>query len=384
MADAIPETLPLVEAALGSYGLQGASPEVQFQRLIFQPLEAVFSPTEDREVHEGSGPSCEARQPFLAILDGVDECDDRDEVAKLIDYIIDFFDQHPHIPLRILIASRIENHIRTHIENDRVHIENLHDHSYWDDIMTVATTTFRKAAKANLVIRSYGQEWPSQSDLDQLVRHANGSFIFITTLLKYILDLDGRQTSDGLTPMERFQLALNMNPGLDGLYKEILQRAKSVPHFCDVVLSISLLRESLSVSGLSQLLLIPTFKIVDVLVPLQSIIHVPGDDAERVTLFHTSLGDFLQDESRSNDIFSLVERDSSRTKLAYECLRIHITVLCRTIGENQTGDIFNYDVWALRGDGMKVYRITGRDPAATRKPRVPEIPHVTQYADSPT
>ncbi|KAJ3526734.1 hypothetical protein NMY22_g10052 [Coprinellus aureogranulatus] len=341
MADAIPETLPLVEAALRSYGLQEASPEVQFQRLIFHPLETVFGSTEARGVSDGRCDCSNPRPPFLAILDGLDECDDRDEVAALIDYIIDFFRQYPHFPLRILIASRIEDHIRKHIENDQVHIENLRDHSSWDDIMTVVTDTFEKTAKANLVIRSYGREWPPQVELDQLVRHANGSFIFITTLLRYILDLDGKQASDGLTPMERFKLALNMNPGLDGLYKEILQRAKSTPHFHDVVLSISLLRESLSVSGLSQLLRIPTFKIVDVLVPLQSIIHVPGDDVQRVTLFHTSLRDFTLDEARSYDIFSFVERDNVRTKLAYECLRVH---LLRSFEEGPTckGPAFDY------------------------------------------
>ncbi|KAJ3517842.1 hypothetical protein NMY22_g13878 [Coprinellus aureogranulatus] len=261
------------------------------------------------------------QSPFLIILDGVDECDDRVEIASLIDDIISFLKQHPNFPLRVLIASRIEEHIRARIETDEVHIENLRDHYSRGDILTVVRSTFQAAAKGSLVIRSYGQQWPPEDELYKLVDHADGSFIFITTLLKYILDLEGSQ-QDGLTPMKRFRLALDMDPGLDNLYENILAVAKHMPYFCDVVYTLALLQSPISVSSLAVILDIPTYEIVNVLVPLQSIIHIPGDDDSAITTFHASLDDFIRDEERSKCVFSSDERGLTLTKFLHACLWI--------------------------------------------------------------
>jgi hypothetical protein len=111
---------------------------------------------------------------------------------------------------------------------------------------------------------------------------------FSSVLLRYILDPEGSQ-NDGLTPMERFKLALNMNPGLDGLYQRILQGGKAVDCFSDIVYTLALLQDKVSIYDLSLILGIPPFKVVNALIPVQSIIQVPGDDRTRdVTMFHTS------------------------------------------------------------------------------------------------
>ncbi|TEB33409.1 hypothetical protein FA13DRAFT_1789865 [Coprinellus micaceus] len=333
MADVIPETRQLVEVALRrSFGLHKASPEVQFQQLILQPLQAVFASAQGEnddipEPGKRRRENVDSKQPFIFLLDGLDECDDREDIARLIDFILQYFERQPHMPLRFLIASRVEEHIRSRIEREEVHIEDLRDHPSRDDILRLVEHTFRNAAKSNRVIRSYGQEWPPRDDVTQLVSHAGDSFVFITALLRYILDLDGAQ-NDGLAPMERFKLALNMDPGLDGLYRRILQGGTVVDRFPDIVLTLALLYDKVSVHDLSLILNAPTFKIVNAFIPLQSVIHIPGDDRTReVAMFHTSLRDFILDESRSQDIFSLAEREAARTALAYSCLRSCVTSL---------------------------------------------------------
>lgn len=102
MADAIPETCPLVEDALrGSFGLHAASPKTKFHRLICKPLRAVIlaAAVVEKSGNNGLGKrprsAIAPRGPFLAIIDGFDECDNRDKAAGLIDEIFDFFERSP-------------------------------------------------------------------------------------------------------------------------------------------------------------------------------------------------------------------------------------------------------------------------------------------------
>jgi hypothetical protein len=127
--------------------------------------------------------------------------------------------------------------------------------------------------------------------------------------------------------MDRFDLALDMTPGLDGLYKQILQRSAHIPEFNSVLLTISLLKQPFSISSLAQLLHIPAFKVINVLIPLQSIIYVPGSDAEEVTMFHSSLMDFIRDEERSMGMFMPTQRRDAQVALAYQCIKLYFSGL---------------------------------------------------------
>jgi hypothetical protein len=99
-------------------------------------------------------------------------------------------------------------------------------------------------------------------------------------------------------------LALKMNPGLDGLYAQTLERSEHIPHFLNVISTIALLYAPLPTSGIAEVLGIRTYEVVNVLVDLQAIIQVPGTDDMPVTLCHTSLRDFLTIQSRSGRFFA--------------------------------------------------------------------------------
>jgi hypothetical protein len=108
MAAAVPETAPFVRtAATASPGLKNfpapvTSVAMQMQRLVYGP----FKSAADRGPIESL-----ADRPFLIVIDGLDECEDKDEVGELIDSMLSFFDDNPFIPLRIFITSRVEQHI---------------------------------------------------------------------------------------------------------------------------------------------------------------------------------------------------------------------------------------------------------------------------------
>ncbi|TEB32559.1 hypothetical protein FA13DRAFT_260950 [Coprinellus micaceus] len=129
--------------------------------------------------------------------------------------------------------------------------------------------------------------------------------MFIKTMLNYILGLDASR-DDGLTPIERLKLALKRKAS-------------------KVVLTIALLKDPVSINNLTHLLSIPAFKIVNVLVPLQAIIRIPGNDTDGITLFHPSLRDYILDAERSITLPSSDKRDEQRSRLAHRCIELQLS-----------------------------------------------------------
>jgi hypothetical protein len=216
-----------------------------------------------------------------------------------------FFENHPSIPLRLFIASRVEEHIRERLqEADGVQLGNLDGHSPDKDIEKYLQASFQAAVKRDRVIRAYVTahgEWPAKSDINGLIEHIGGSFVLASTIFNFIVQ--PATTGDPLTPMDRLPLALKMN-GLDGLYTQTLTRSQHLPHFHTIISVIALLREPIPIVKIARLLHIQTFEVVHVLLNLQAIIHVPGTDYHgEVTLCHTSLRDFLTTQNRSGPLF---------------------------------------------------------------------------------
>ncbi|KAF6743418.1 hypothetical protein DFP72DRAFT_1080113 [Ephemerocybe angulata] len=308
LAGAIPSTSRFIETNVKAHaGLlePRTSLSAQFQHLVYDPIKSAKWDLLGTNVLRG---------PYVIVIDGLDECEDRDEIASFIDQMLAFFKKNPRIPLRILITSRVEEHIRTRLDPSEVDLVNLVDHTTHDDIMTAFRGLFGLAAKHNRSIQCYG-EWPSPDDLKKLVLHTGCSFIFMSTLAKFILD----PSEDGLTPMDRLPLALDINPALDGMYGRTLSCAEHLPHFLDIIWTIALLRKPLSILALSDLLAIRIFEIVEVLVKLHAILQVPGDDTTPVTICHSSLHDFLTNPSRSGRYHAPAPH---HRRLAYACLRI--------------------------------------------------------------
>ncbi|RXW14861.1 hypothetical protein EST38_g10991 [Candolleomyces aberdarensis] len=301
MAAVIPETVPFIEAALtkqpGLLKPGTLSLEFELQNLVFEPFTAAFNSSSTPP--SSPGRTSPATLPFLIVIDGLDECEDKEGMETFIDSTLEFFEANPTIPLRFFITTRIEQHIQDRLEVPEVILDNLDNHGSQHDIEIFVEAEFQREAKRNRVIQAYIQQhgnWPTPDHRHQLIGHIRGSFIFASTLLKYILWNKG----DGLTPMERLPLALDMNPGLDGLYMQTLARVEHLPHFLGVISTITLTLFELSISELARLLQIKTFEVLHVLMNLQSIIQVPGTDTRGVvTLYHTSLYDFLGTESRS-------------------------------------------------------------------------------------
>ncbi|KAJ2931115.1 hypothetical protein H1R20_g6011, partial [Candolleomyces eurysporus] len=312
LAAAIPEAAPFIKRAVTEEGLLESSLVTQLRRLVYEPFKAAAKRGRLLKTTIMKG-------PFLIIIDGLDECEDHQDVQAFIDDMLEFFKKNPLVPLRLFITSRVEQHIQGHLKNKQVRLENLVNHCSRNDIDTFMTTCFKEEIKRNPVVRAYIQEhgdWPTKEDKDTLVDHIDGSFIFASGLFKYIVD----STDDQSTPMERLPHTLKMNPGLDTLYTKTLSRSQHLPHFPDIISTLALIFEPLPIIGLAELLGIKTFEVVRVLVNLQAIIHIPGTDDLPVTMCHTSLRDFLTTESRSGCFFT---PPSYHLYLLYRCSTLH-------------------------------------------------------------
>ncbi|KAJ2918262.1 hypothetical protein MD484_g2183, partial [Candolleomyces efflorescens] len=339
MSVAIPETGPIIRAtveanpALLAPDEGGVSLRARMQHLVYAPFKAAVQgdPREGiwaqvkRMIYAPFKPAIRAlaRGPLLIVLDGLDECENKDEIQELVDGMLSFFNDNPLIPLRVFITSRVEEHIQSHLNVPGVRLDNLVDHCSADDIDKFLQVLFEGACGQNPVIRAYVQqhgEWPTQSDRRKLVEHIGGSFIFGSAVFKFIMGTN-TEIDGAATPMDRLPLALKMNPGLDGLYAQILARSRHLPHFLRIISTIALLETPLPTSGIAHILQIHTYEVVNVLVNLQSIIQVPGTDDIAVTLCHTSLRDFLTAQSRSHEFFA---HPSHHVHLYLRCLECQL------------------------------------------------------------
>jgi tetratricopeptide (TPR) repeat protein len=316
MATTLPETAPLIKAALEAepqlLHKSCFSMSARLQRLVYDPFKAVTA--------QPSFANSYLSEPYLIIIDGLDECDDKEDVQELIAATLKFFDQNPSVPLRILITSRVEQHIHSHLAPNRgVRLKDLGDHCTRNDIKMFVRMVFDAETQANPVIQAHVRQngsWPSRADFKRLVDHIDGSFIFASTLFKFIFQVNS-STNDKSTPLDRLPLALKLDPGLDGLYSQTLARSEHLPHFTDIIPTLAFLAKPLPISGIAELLDIQASAVAHVLVDLQGIIHVPGTDDSPVTFYHTSLRDFLTTESRSGRFFA---HPSFHARLFIRCL----------------------------------------------------------------
>ncbi|TEB20806.1 hypothetical protein FA13DRAFT_201438 [Coprinellus micaceus] len=303
----IPVTAPLIKAAIhanpGLLSTSSTSLSAQFQHLVYDPINEVKRDRFVASLRQGT---------FLIVLDGVDECDDRDEIASFIQHMIEFFEKKPRTPLRFLITSRVENHLYQRLHSSKqVKLLNLVEHTSDTDI-AMALDVAISDEKRGLPFACEAS-WPSRKDRLQLVKHINGSYIFMTTITKLLFD---RNNDDRLTPMQRLPLLLAMRPDFDALYHRTLATSQGLPHFRDIVSIVALAESPLSITRIAELLSIGTFYVSNVLVNLHSIMQVPGDDRSPVTLWHTSLRDFLTSEERAGPFFA---SPAYHLRIAFRC-----------------------------------------------------------------
>ncbi|KAJ2926657.1 hypothetical protein H1R20_g10429, partial [Candolleomyces eurysporus] len=305
--------------------------EDQITNFIVKPVEYLIS--------MGSNLSA---LPRAILIDGLDECRGEDYQAELLAAIrkcllVD------GLPFRIFISSRPEWAIRTALEPGG-HLSKVACHIQLSDKYDASADMHRYLWRRfeDIGLRIGDPQWFTEGNIRTLVRAASGQFIYVATVYKYISE---RRAS----PAERLKVVLTWTPQkgqvakpfevLDILYTNILSAAKhayeavDTHHGRDFLLLFR--AHHIIITGIKygSTVLQPPADVFSTLLGLEaraeesltsdlrSLVAIERDSTgnSRLRMYHKSFSDFMEAESRANDLF--VPRSRVYVHLAKCCMQ---------------------------------------------------------------
>ena len=248
---------------------------------------------------------------MVIVIDALDECDDKESMSEFVQMLFELQELR-YLPFRVLVASRVEDHIQRKIDNSTARVIALQDFDAHIDIREFFRQSFTTLYReSHMVMRSV--PFPSDEDFDALANKCGGLFIFAITLMRFIKDPKDR-------PHHRLKAALAVETGLDPLYNQIVSAVPQSDHFKQVLGTIILLHQPIPITSVALLIQLEPADIVESLLGLQSVLMIPGRDDLPVQLFHTSLRDFLVDKGRSGALG--INLPSCHLYIATNCLTV--------------------------------------------------------------
>ncbi|KAL0574479.1 hypothetical protein V5O48_007475 [Marasmius crinis-equi] len=380
--------------------------EEQFKRLICAPCAAI-----DAELWTDL--------PRLIVIDGIDECMDRDPQTNEIDWkpgkregqrrllsmIQNATSTQPSFPLHFLIFSRPEHTISTFFRS-RPFIPSLEEFDMRElraqadaDIELYLRAEFARFPDSHPDM-GLDTSWPGEVAIRKLTLNADGHFIYVVTAVKYVAGDDPIL----LLPQDRLAVLLRtsetlMYPDLstlDQLYHHILQPymgsrkeillpilqliIHSPQHTLPEIMGFTTLGDS-SMDGLkrksryaiAQLLKLDSRQVSAILSRLRSILYVPDDEhREDVSVLHASFPDFLRDKQRSHHFHVEPLKDHAYFTMVSECLLPILTAITRRYRAGQDliqpstttqFELWSLDVWVFVGLVFGIGKhLTGQEP----------------------
>ena len=184
------------------------SMDVQLQTLIVDVFQYISPPPQ---------------RSYLVIIDGLDECHDKAIQRSILRLLCKTITVHK-LPLRFLIGSRPESHIRDSFDQESLYTIThrvVLDETFnpGRDIWVLLKDGFAKICANNPILSRVGQSWPGEGIIGLLVQRSSGQFIYAATVLKFV-------GSDFCSPTKQLELVLKPDrtafSDLDQLYTQIL------------------------------------------------------------------------------------------------------------------------------------------------------------------
>ena len=270
--------------------LHTKSMDVQLQTLIIDAFQ-----------HLSSLP----QRSYLVIIDGLDECHDKVTQQLILRLLCDTITVHK-LPLRFLIGSRPESHIRESFDQESLYTVTRRvvlDETFkpGKDIRVFLQDGFAKICARNPILSHVEQPWPKKGIIDLLVQRSSGQFIYAATVLKFV-------GADLCSPTRQLALAMKPDPtafsDLDQLYTQILSVYPSAVNIVQVLGIISTSHGSLA-EVLENIFGMEEGELELVLRGLSSLLNDRNDENGKRKEYviphfaHASFGDYLFDSSRS-------------------------------------------------------------------------------------
>ena len=265
----------------GAFDLANATSSEIFNELVAEPL---------RRLTESETKIPNDRLPVI-IIDALDECGGLDGSGwKARDEILKCFADWAKLPLgvKLIVTSRAEQDItQAFSEFSHTPLEILTGTSVTEasthDIQLYMKNEFKRIATVNEIPGN----WPGDETIIDLSRRAEGVFIWATTALVFVDDID---------PVHQLEIVMSgrlPSGNVYALYRQILEasfpRTYSLERFSNIVGAIVVLQRNLTPVELSQLLGIELNAINGIRKGLRTVLG----DTEEVRFIHQSFVDFL-------------------------------------------------------------------------------------------
>ncbi|RXW21436.1 hypothetical protein EST38_g4439 [Candolleomyces aberdarensis] len=289
--------------------------QVQFDQLILEPLRACRN-------HPGR-----LEWPKVILIDGLDECeadtvtrskeDDQIEILSVLKEAA----SDPNFPFRIIIASRPEHAIMRFFVDvaSSMTRELFLDEKYNPDADMML---FLESKFANIRRQCHLPSlWPREDVRQTLITNASGQFIYVATVGRFMEGSakDPDQLLNQVLQLSNIMAGNHPLAPLDLLYTHILKSSPE-PHLSVLWLNMIFRERYLDTSGSPEQILTPTEppapfvrwflelyrgQASHAFRNLNSLVSTPSmeDRDSPYRLYHKSLVDFLQDRSRSGDLY---------------------------------------------------------------------------------
>ena len=265
------------------------------------------------------------QRPYLVIIDGLDECHDMVTQQSILQLLCDTITVHK-LPLRFLIGSRPESHIRDSFDQESLYTITQRvvlDESFnpGEDIRIFLRDGFAKICAKNPILLHVEQPWPREGIIDLLVQRSSGQFIYAATVLKFV-------GATFCSPTSQLALVLRPDPAafsdLDHLYTQILSVFPSSVNIVKVLGIISIFHGNLA-EVVEDIFGMEKGHLKLVLRGLSSLTIDESDESGECLnkgdipyviphFAHASFGDYLFDPSRSGPMF--VNREEYEDQVA--------------------------------------------------------------------
>ncbi|KAB5589679.1 hypothetical protein CTheo_6880 [Ceratobasidium theobromae] len=260
----------------------------QFERLLKEPLMAVKDAIPDN---------------LIVVIDALDECEDRDEVERLLDLLFQFAG---NIPLRFFVTSRPEPEIYMKMVSQPPGSHKvLHLHEIEKSLVRADIVLYLKEELERFMS-------PTQDQIEQLSQRSGNLFIYAATLVRHVRlgvrRRDHQKRLDSL--LAATSHSAKQYSQLDELYATVLKTALSgedldeeVEDTRAVLWTVICAQEPVDIETLTALAgLDDTERARSALQPLRSVLYI-AESSELVSVLHASFPDFMFSRERSGSFF---------------------------------------------------------------------------------
>lgn len=319
----IPALDPYIREAINTDQAVGKALDVQFDKLILQPLSRI-----------------QQAMTVVVVIDALDECGGDKDVKSII-FLLARATALSSARLRFFITSRPELPIRLGFRNVQGKYENLALHQIPKPTIERDISAFLEYEFARIrdtyngdALEELGlpQGWPGRDVILTLTQMAVPLFIFAATICRFVEDAysDPRAQLEKVLKYQTKTHDSELNK-LDATYLPVLsqltvgrldpQKKRSLTEFRDVVGPIVLLAQPLAMSSLARLLDIPLRAVSSTLNPLHSVLSIPSRVDSPIRLFHLSFRDFLVDPTRRAGEF-WIDEAKYHGMLCHRCIQL--------------------------------------------------------------